>query len=284
MEQVEKKKVELKIQEKAREKEAGWFSYFFGSSKNSKEKDNLDLKDLDKLYLALDSEPSAAQESPEEAMDRAEEYYWLVGEFTLCKGVLKIQRDISSGSGNLREAIVLRYEGIRSRFMKRFKGMDLDSGIETVSLTTCSILERKTKIENVVVCRNPMSKKRPGEYLGFIKMRVLPPNTNTQFEMEASAKSLKIFYMPSIISKFMMFLGQDEVRSNTYSRFSEIKENTQGSIEAALEGKKPRIMVNIESPVLIIPIAKNKDPWSPIWRIKLGDLKVSSKVVLVQEA
>jgi hypothetical protein len=195
--------------------------------------------------------------------------------------VLKIQRDIYSGSGSLKEAIILRYEGVKSRFMKRFKGMDLDSGIEGVSLSICSTLERKTKIENVIVCRNPMSENKKGEHIGSIKMRMLPPNTDMQFEMEASAKSLKIFYTPSLIAKFMIFLGQDNVRSNTYNRLSEIRENTQGSIGVALEGKKSRILVSIESPVLIIPVSKNKDPLSPIWYIKLGDLIISSKVHLL---
>ena len=212
LEKVEKKKIELKLQEKAKEKakgkEGGWFSYFFSSSKADKEKDNIDLKELDKLYLAIDTDSESILE---DSIARTDEYYWLVGEFTLCKGMLKIQRDISTGSGNLKEEIILRYEGVRSRFMKRFKGMDLDSGIKAITLSTCSTLEQKTKIENVIVCGNPISEKKNEEYVGFVKMRLLPPNTDMQFEMEASAKSLKIFYMPSLIAKFMMFLGQDEV-------------------------------------------------------------------------
>ncbi len=76
----------------------------------------------------------------------------------------------------------------------------------------------------------------------------------------------------------MMFLGQEEIRSSTYNALSEIKDNTQGTIQAALEGKKSRVLVTVESPVLIVPILKNNDPSSPVWCFKLGDIRVTSKV------
>eukprot|EP00826_Nyctotherus_ovalis_P026479 TRINITY_DN20678_c0_g1_i2.p1 TRINITY_DN20678_c0_g1~~TRINITY_DN20678_c0_g1_i2.p1 ORF type:complete len:257 (-),score=51.38 TRINITY_DN20678_c0_g1_i2:163-933(-) len=212
----------------------------------------------------------------EQKVDRADEYYWLVGEFTLGKGLIKIQRDGLKEKMDFKEAIVLTLEGINSKFMKRFKGMDLNAGVGNLALTTYSSFGRNTKTENTIISQNYLQKNE-GD-LCSVAIRIIPPHTDTQLDIEARAKSLRVYYIPFLMSRVMMFLGREEVRSSTYNALSEIKDNTQDTIQAALEGKKSKILVNIESPILIVPIMKNNDPSSPVWCFKLGDIRINSKV------
>eukprot|EP01022_Parablepharisma_sp_SALTPOND_P001728 TRINITY_DN1071_c0_g1_i1.p1 TRINITY_DN1071_c0_g1~~TRINITY_DN1071_c0_g1_i1.p1 ORF type:complete len:1296 (+),score=172.27 TRINITY_DN1071_c0_g1_i1:23862-27749(+) len=289
LQQVEKKTLEMQVQKKSKESERGWFSYFFGSSKVEDEKKQISEDELQKLYSVLqagvDQQPEADPSGPDLA--RTDEYYWLVGEFTLGRGVVKIQRDTFREKKNFKEAIVLTLEGINSKFMKRFKGLDLTAGVGNVVLSTYSSFGKKNKINNVVICKNPSAMRKEGEKcendLAFIGIRMLPPNTDMQFELEATAKSLRIYYLPLLMGRMMMFLGQEEVRSTTYNALNEIKDNTQDTIQAALEGKKSRVLVAIESPVLIVPILKNNDPSSPVWCFKLGDIKITSKVICTNQ-
>jgi len=229
-----------------------------------------------KLYNIIQGEVESAK--PEkQTIDRADEYYWLIGEFALNKGVLKIQRDGLKEKMDFKEAITLTLEGINSKFMKRYNGMDLNAGIGNLALTTYSSFGRNKKIENTIISQNYLAKSE-GD-LCLVNIRIIPPHTDTQLEIEARAKSLRVYYIPFLMSRVMIFLGQEEVRSSTYNALSEIKDNTQDTIQAALEGKKSKILIYIESPILIVPIMRNNDPASPIWCFKLGDIKINSKVL-----
>eukprot|EP00826_Nyctotherus_ovalis_P026973 TRINITY_DN21026_c0_g1_i1.p1 TRINITY_DN21026_c0_g1~~TRINITY_DN21026_c0_g1_i1.p1 ORF type:complete len:169 (-),score=34.21 TRINITY_DN21026_c0_g1_i1:415-921(-) len=114
-----------------------------------------------------------------------------------------------------------------------------------------------------------------------MRIRILPPNLSVQFDIEARAKSLRIYYLPFLISRLLSFLGGQEVRTKTYTKLNEIKSDTQDTIQAAFEGKKYNVLVTVESPVVLVPILKNNDPSSPIWCFKLGDIKLTSKASAV---
>jgi len=284
LDEVEKKTIEMQAKEKAKD-EGGWFSYFFGSSKNEEEKKiGINEDEIKKLYNVLKADADSQAEAEKTPVDlaRTDEYYWLVGEFTLGKGILKIQRDAVREKASFKEAIVLTLEGIKSKFQKRFKGLDIDVGIGDIVLSTFSSFAGSGKIQNVVACRNTLnSGGLPKSDLAVLALRILPPNTDMQFEMEAKAKSLRLYYLPLLMGRMLMFLGQNEVRSTTYYALNEFKDNTQDQIQAALEGKKSKILVTVESPVLLVPILKNNDPNSPVWCFKLGDITIKSKVFFV---
>ena len=280
----------MQAQAKAKQGNEGWFSYLFGSGgKAEDEKKAISEDEVQKLYAVLKESVDPAADAalvPEQSMARTDEYYWLVGEFSLAKGMVKIQRDkLKPDKGKFKEAIVLTVERINTRFQNRFKGLDLDARIGSTVLSTYSSFGKKNRISNVVMTRNLMGArteeeraKKSAEDLGILKISVMPPNTDMQFEIEASAKSVRIYYLPLLMSRMMMFLGQEEVRSSTYNALNEIKDNTQVSIQAALEGKKSRISVSVESPVVLVPILKNNDPASPVWCFRLGDMSINTQV------
>ncbi len=293
IQQVEKKTVEMQAQAKAKQGNEGWFSYFFSSGKPEEEKKGVDEAELQKLYAVLQANVDTLKEPAAEGepnLARTDEYYWLVGEFSLARGVVKIQRDtLKPDKGKFKEAILLTLERMTTRFQKRFKGLDLDARIGSTALSTYSSFGKKNRISNIVVTRNLMGAKTDEERtklmqedLGVLKISVMPPNTDMQFEVEARAKSLRIYYLPLIMSRMMMFLGREEVRSTTYNALNEIKDNTQVSIQAALEGKKSRISVFVESPVVLVPLLKNNDPASPVWCFRLGDMHINTQVFLLR--
>ena len=277
---MEQKTIEMQAEEKARQSNQGWFSYFFGSSQPEEERKLVNEQELQKLYNVLqanmDREPSASEEPK---LARTEEYYWLVGDFYMAKGTLKIQRDtLKPDKGKFKEAIVLTVENIGAKFQKRFKGFDADIRVGSTVLSTYSSLGKKNRISNIILSRNPLGPSPAQGDLAVFQISTMHPNSDTQLEVDTSIKSLRIYYLPLLIGRTMMFLGREEARSTTLNALSEIRSNTQGSIQAALEGKKSRISVFVESPAVIVPILKNNDPASPVWCIRLGDIHLDSNV------
>ncbi len=275
----------MQAEEKARQNNQGWFAYFFGSSKSEDEKRSINDDELQKLYAVLQANMGSSDSEPPH-MARTDEYYWLVGDFSLAKGVVKIQRDTPKpDKATFKEAIVLTLENICAKVQKRFKGFDMDARISSTVLSTYSSLGKKNRISDVVISRNLVGAmteeeraKKAEEALVEVKIAMFPPNTDVQLEVGANVRSVRVYYLPLLIGRMMMFLGREEARSQTFSALSTIKSNAQDSVQAALEGKKAHIVVSIESPVMIVPILKNNDPASPVWRIKLGDIHINSNV------
>ena len=228
-----------------------------------------------------DAELNAASSLKQE---RTDEYYWLEGDFWLGKGTVKIQRDSSKQKvGYFKEAIVLSLEKIHTSFHKRYTGIDIDSKMGSLLLRTYSCFGKKSRTSSTIISGNlQVNDKKITEELVNLNIRILPPNTDMYFEMTASANSLRIYYLPLIMNRLMMFLGQRETITSTYNALNDIKDSTQDSIQAALEGKKYKITVAIKSPVIIVPILKNNDSSSPVWRFRLGDIGLFSKVIFNQ--
>ena len=286
LEQVEQKTLERQQEEK-KKNDGGWLSYIFGGGKEIEEKKKSEKdEDLENLYkvIAENVQPQKETEMEDNALPQArpDEYNWLVGEFTLGKGELKIQRETTKQNNSIfKEVIVFSLGRIQAKFNKRFKGMDVEAKMGTVILETYSSFDKKNRINNIILERNKNAQDfiEDGN-LATINMRFMPPNTDMHFEMDITAKSLRIYYLPLLMSRLIMFLGEQEVRSTTINALADIKDNTQDTIQAALEGKKSKISVSIESPILIVPIFKNNDPTSPVWRFRLGDITIKSKVAL----
>jgi len=262
---------------KPKAQDPNWLSHIFPSSNAEEQKSTIADNELRKLCTMLKIDVESEAKSNDTTPARADEYYWIIGNFILKKVVFKIQREGVKGNIEFKEAIGLTLEGIKSRFMKRFKGMDLHASIENIILTTYSIFGDSSKIKNVILTQNPLVMKK-NEDLAFVRIRVLPPNLSVQLDVEAKAKSLKVYYLPFLISRLLSFLGKQEVRTKTYTKLNEIKTDTQDTIQAAFVGKKYNILITVESPVVLVPILKNNDPSSPIWCFKLGDIKLTSKV------
>lgn len=276
LEKVERRTLEMQQKARPRTQEAGWLSRILSPGKEERKGAATD-GELRKLCTMLKIDMDSDAKSSECTPARADEYYWIVGDFSLKKVVFKIQRGGAKGNTEFKEAIAVTLEGITSRFMKRFKGMDLHAGIRNIVLTTYSTFGESAKIKNVILSQNPLAANKH-EDLAFVRIRMLPPNLSVQFDIEARAKSLRIYYLPFLISRLLSFLGKQEVRAKTYTKLNEIKGDTQDTIQAAFEGKKYNVLVTVESPIVLIPILKNDDPSSPIWCFKLGDIELTSKV------
>ena len=56
-----------------------------------------------------------------------------------------------------------------------------------------------------------------------------------------------------------------------------MKEATSSSIHTIIYKKANRFRINIASPVLVLPLSADSNPLSPVWIIRLGDLKIISE-------
>ena len=286
----------------AKQPDSNIAAFFFGSAAKMSSEEHKGDEEMMKLYRLLQdhiqSEAGSAQdmnESPNKKHPaRTEEYYWLVGEFSLKTCSVKIEREVATKnkSGRFKEAIVLVMSGIETKFLKRFKGLDLDAKMMDLKISAYSTFTKKVNINNVVVSRNPEASQREllaSQPLAAIFIKIFPPNSDIDFEMVANFKSLKFYYLPLLAVRVLTFIGnQDTMKEEESKEEEEKKIGTVGpsesilsnkkAVEDALNTKKYSISISIDSPVFILPILKNGDACGPVWSFKLGNMSIKSIV------
>ena len=151
--------------------------------------------------------------------------------------------------------------------------------INNAELLTYSSFEKKQKVVNSIVSRNPLNIVS-NQALIDITFRILPPNIVNQYlDLKAHASSLRVYYLPLILSRFISIIGSQEASLSTINALNDIKEGTQGMVYSVISKKSLySFELTIDSPVAIVPILKNNDLSSPCWAINFGDLHFSSKV------
>lgn len=76
-----------------------------------------------------------------------------------------------------------------------------------------------------------------------------------------------------------MFLGRDvasKLTLKTRQSLGNIGKDSLTTLKYSLEKYCFDISVSIASPIIVLPLLKNNDPLSPVWVVRLGDLRVVS--------
>lgn len=73
-----------------------------------------------------------------------------------------------------------------------------------------------------------------------------------------------------------------QAQNAAIDKIEDIREATSNSIYQLLYKKANRLRVNIASPVIVLPLTADKNPTSPLWVLRLGDLKIESQEPEIQ--
>ena len=87
-------------------------------------------------------------------------------------------------------------------------------------------------------------------------------------------------YLATFLSKDIEV--EERMKEVAYQALSDIKDTTQEKVKDAFSGKRNKISMDIESPILIIPVLRNSDINSPIWFFQSGNVQISTKEDLRQ--
>ncbi len=83
-----------------------------------------------------------------------------------------------------------------------------------------------------------------------------------------------------LIRKLLQFMGKDVTSTLTQRAklsLANISKNSLNILTHSLETRRLEVLVNIASPVIVLPLLKNNDPASPVWVFRLGNLIMATK-------
>ena len=206
---------------------------------------------------------------------KIEEYIWLNVGFTINKVEVIIERDkIRKKGENFKEGIDLEIWKLQAKVKKRYWESDFQMNVGDLKLTTFSCFNSSENLNNVILSRSKHFEESKEDFASA-EICFTPFNPNLLFTINVKMQSVRVYFLPLLISRLTTFMGQQESSTSSNPTREENK-NPQEDHKSELEQKKSSISISVDAPTILVPIYKNNDISSPIWCFCLGDLKMET--------